>query len=107
MQKSFSPAAIRKRKWRAENTELYLKTNRERQWMLLGLDIDEANTLRNNVKACEICGRTNKLCVDHCHETGIIRGILCDRHNRGLGYFSDKPDLLRKAANYVERYKGN
>jgi len=50
---------------------------------------------------CRICrteanGRTWH--VDHNHETGIVRGILCDNCNRGLGHFKDDADLLRRAA---------
>jgi hypothetical protein len=40
--------------------------------------------------------------VDHCHKTGSFRGILCHRHNLGLGYFGAAPALLRRAADYLE-----
>lgn len=61
---------------------------------------------QNNI--CAICGnntgsaRTSKLHVDHDAETGKVRGLLCSQCNNGLGRFHDSPDLLRKAANYIE-----
>jgi hypothetical protein len=55
---------------------------------------------------CAICGTTpigRRLAIDHCHETGAIRGLLCDPCNRGLGDFRDRPLSLRSAADYLER----
>lgn len=59
---------------------------------------------------CAICGRTRnvgkrrmRLAVDHCHKTGIVRGILCTHCNQALGQMQDSPDLLRKAADYLEK----
>lgn len=40
--------------------------------------------------------------VDHCHVTFLIRGLLCHRHNRGIGFFHDDPAALRAAADYLE-----
>lgn len=42
--------------------------------------------------------------LDHCHETGLARGLLCHNCNRGLGLFQDSPDFLREAANYLEKH---
>lgn len=53
---------------------------------------------------CEICGGNNILSKDHCHITGDDRGMLCRGHNIGLGYFGHSPELLRAAADYLERY---
>lgn len=51
---------------------------------------------------CQICGNKDRLVVDHDHKSGFIRGLLCYRHNTGLGLFQDSPSLLRAAAEYLE-----
>ena len=56
--------------------------------------------------ACDICSKVFKtLCIDHCHITGKIRGLLCSACNIGLGKFKDKPDLLKKAAEYNREWQ--
>ena len=58
---------------------------------------------------CAICGEMNRnggaLSIDHDHQTGHNRGLLCNRCNPGLGYFRDNPDLLRKAAEYLDGFR--
>lgn len=65
-----------------------------------GLSIIEAQEFRKG-KSCAICGATESLCVDHCHSTMIIRGVLCSRCNSGLGMFRDDPELLLTAIKYL------
>src|ERR1700759_155298 len=69
-----------------------------------GLDIEQfANLLDTHSNRCAICGKKNvrnkELCVDHCHGTGTVRGLLCNNCNTGLGMFMDNPELLIAAWN--------
>ena len=66
---------------------------------------DEAlKDIIENVKECVICGSTEELVVDHCHKTNVVRGMLCNHCNRGLGHFKDDPELLEFARIYLLGY---
>lgn len=63
--------------------------------------------LKSHKRVCEICGQpespNRRLDIDHNHETNDIRGLLCSQCNIGIGYLLDKPELLRNAAEYLEK----
>ena len=42
--------------------------------------------------------------VDHCHDTGKVRGLLCNQCNLALGKFKDSKKLLQKALDYLKKY---
>lgn len=48
-------------------------------------------------------GGVRNLAVDHCHETGEVRGLLCHHCNVGLGHFKDNIKLLENSIKYLER----
>jgi hypothetical protein len=57
---------------------------------------------------CAICstkkpgGRTKMFFIDHCHNNGNVRGLLCMRCNTGLGLFLDNPKFLLNAISYLK-----
>lgn len=55
---------------------------------------------------CHACNKkilsTRDLCIDHCHATGDVRGILCNSCNYTIGACNDSEDLLRKTISYLE-----
>jgi hypothetical protein len=59
---------------------------------------------------CAVCGGPpkihNKLFVDHCHETDLVRGLLCSDCNSGLGYFKDDAAKLAAAIHYLNHNLG-
>jgi Recombination endonuclease VII len=71
---------------------------------LCGLSATEYDALLAKQNgACAICRRRwkERLCVDHCHLTGMIRGLLCRRCNLGLGYMKDDQASLIAAVAYL------
>jgi len=56
--------------------------------------------------ACLLCGRHTDLVIDHDHETGEVRGGLCNQCNVGLGMFKDSVPLFYAAINYLQYYRG-
>jgi hypothetical protein len=63
---------------------------------------------------CAVCrlslngsAKNDKPHIDHCHQTGVVRGILCHHCNVLLGHAKDSARLLREAAAYLERSDAN
>lgn len=62
-------------------------------------------SLKGESGPCALCRRVKKLVMDHCHAEGELREKLCGTCNSGLGMFRDDPELLRRAADYIERWR--
>lgn len=67
----------------------------------LGAD-DVAAMVEEQFGVCVICLAPRPQHVDHDHQTGKVRAVLCFNCNGGLGQFRDQPELLRRAADYLE-----
>lgn len=73
-------------------------------------DFREMLRIRNN--KCDICGsevfekggrgQSSLANVDHCHESGKIRGILCGKCNRAIGLLGDTTCSIQKALEYLQ-----
>jgi hypothetical protein len=51
---------------------------------------------------CAICKTDIQLVIDHCHDTGKIRGRLCSSCNKGLGFFKDNTELMERGIEYLD-----
>lgn len=106
------------RKWHNERPEYVRQKNAEykaknpdysRNWARrtkFGLTPEQVSAMRDSQNGlCAGCytplTRANE-CVDHCHSTGKIRGLLCDSCNVSLGRLQDNPATLRRLADYLE-----
>lgn len=95
-------------KWLEKNPDYlseYRKRNPENQRISklksrYGLSLEQIKQIPDT---CEVCGRTNGkgTVVDHNHETGKVRGFLCNSCNWILGYAKDNPGTLEKLALYL------
>jgi hypothetical protein len=103
------------KQWRQRNAakvKVYQKRNALR--MAFKMELEEYNQLLTQQGGvCAICRQpeTRKgkfyLAVDHCHSTGVVRGLLCGRCNLVVGQMMDNPVLLRAAATYLEKTHGS
>jgi len=71
-----------------------------------GLTLEQYTYMVKQVNyRCQICGikPKNILDIDHDHNTGRIRGLLCRHCNHGLGKFNDNIELIKKALEYLSK----
>ena len=54
---------------------------------------------------CALCLKEKELFVDHCHDTGNVRGLLCRECNTSLGKFHDDVNILTRAIDYIIKGK--
>lgn len=82
------------------------KLNSRRGWLPYnyGITIEEFSAMENSQRGkCAICEQEppDRLHVDHNHETGSVRGLLCRKCNWGLGQFGDSVENLKRAQEYL------
>jgi len=92
-----------RKKYRDENKE---KTRFNLLLKTYGISREDYKTMNDSQNGvCAICGFDNNgkpLYVDHDHRTNKIRGLLCQKCNTAIGLLYDDPDIIKKAAKYLE-----
>jgi hypothetical protein len=98
------------RTWRKNNREKVRSYNRgpkQRNRYLrsrYGITLDQQKemlTLQGG--GCAVCGDVTAAFVDHNHKSGVVRGILCNGCNAGLGFFNEAPERMLAAIRYLEK----
>jgi len=100
------------RDW-ARNMEPIKKKEKGRKNKLkqsYGITLEQYESmLRAQNHKCAICEKDetevhlNRLFVDHCHTTGIVRGLLCHPCNAAIGFLKDSVNIALKAATYLTK----
>lgn len=86
------------------------KRNREARYIYkYGITYEQkSEMIEEQGGLCAICARIfegfSEACVDHSHDTGKVRGLLCVRCNTSLASVEDK-NFLRKATEYLNKYE--
>lgn len=93
------------KKWRDRNPDKVAGYELKKNY---GITLEEYNViLTRQGGKCACCGRDQNTCgrklfVDHCHETGRIRGIICNRCNYGIGALGDNIEGVQRALEYLK-----
>ena len=101
------PEAERKAKDRREyqlklrRDPLYNAKRKARLYGLTHLQVEAI--LSKQGGGCALCGSTKLLRIDHCHKTGVVRGVLCQKHNAALGLAGDDLAGVVRLLNYLLR----
>lgn len=66
------------------------------------LSAAKKDAIRKALKRCEVCNTDQRLCVDHCHDSGRVRGVLCSKCNFALGALRDNPKLINRLLTYAK-----
>lgn len=102
--KNHETVSARKRAHYKANKQKYLTLERDRQYRIrYGITLEDYNRmLQSQDGKCKICesekagNKEQNFAVDHCHKTGIVRGLLCIKCNARLGWFEmNKENTLR------------
>ena len=98
----------RNKAWREANPDK-VKTLKREYMFGAGAQEHFDSQLAIQTNLCAICEEPFKdgkdTHQDHNHDTALLRGILCSKCNPALGGFRDSPELLRKAADYIEEWR--
>lgn len=95
--KEKTKAAINR--WNKENAEYVRQRRILKQYGISADDLRKLDEMRKD--GCQICGQKTRLCIDHDHSTGMIRGLLCIPCNRSLGNFGDNLEAIERVRSYL------
>jgi hypothetical protein len=98
--KNKTPYVDASKKWRAKNSGVVRDKMLRCRYGITTADFDAM--LARQCGKCAICESNKRLCVDHDHVTGRVRGILCHSCNVNLKHHVTA-ELLRRQADYLER----
>jgi hypothetical protein len=97
----------RRRRYYAKNKERINElTHRGRIKRKYGLTPEEVEARKLAIGGlCECCGEKEPTAIDHCHVSGVFRGLLCNGCNTALGMMGESVEAILALAAYAERFQ--
>lgn len=97
-------------RWKENNPDFYADWHLKRKYGISITQYREMSAKQNHV--CAICFRpetvkNRSLCVDHCHQTGLIRQLLCQGCNTSLGKLEEDITRLENMIKYIKRHRAD
>lgn len=87
-----------------DNRDERLEAARSRYYKTkYNLTTEEATELKESSSGCEVCG-SNPVVIDHCHSSGKVRGLLCNKCNQALGSLNDDPSIIYRLGDYMKKH---
>ena len=103
------------RRYKKKMGKAYYERERYYKWKATyGLSKEEYEEMLNEQDGkCAICesdvhlvdNNGKRSAIDHCHNTGKVRGILCNNCNRGIGFLGDNSKVVKKALSYLLKFE--
>lgn len=94
---------LRKNKWRKENPKQWREIILKHKYGLSAQQHEEMLLLQGG--RCALCLRGDiKLCIDHDHSSGQVRGLICNMCNSYLGIINDSVEVLKRAIEYLQKF---
>lgn len=91
-----------KKEYRKKNPRNYTKEESLRRY---GITYEQRQQMEKNQKGrCAICKKKKSLCLDHNHNTGKVRKLLCQKCNTGIGMFDEDIHFLASAIEYLQSF---
>lgn len=103
---------VRKREYQEDYGKIYYakhkdrllkRRRRDKLKTLYGITEEDFSIMQENQQGlCLGCNQAKSLCVDHDHETGKVRGLLCRQCNSVIGLAKEDINILRNLVSYLE-----
>ena len=84
------------------DSKLYYRLHKIKSY---GISVEEYVLMMDDQRGCcKICqdSMEERICIDHCHDTGDVRGLLCHKCNTALGLLRDDVTIMSRAISYLE-----
>ena len=99
-------------KWAKQNKDRFVSNQRKYRYGITSLEYDQKlEQQKGNCAICELpetsldkSGAIRQLAIDHNHQTGKVRGLLCLRCNTSLGLLNENKEVLKAMLNYMETH---